>query len=444
MASYVRQSIWDFLLVALCSIALSYLVLRGFNVDPALQSSLIPAAITAAFALLLFIVGANKRWVLFGGIAYAVIVVVGAVISAVMTQVYLIADEEGNYLIFFLVVSLVPTAVFGMSRVRAGTAALLIIGIFTCGFVEFFWGFNDLVWTLTFLVTSLALIIYKNYQLSARTATTIRGVSFPAGFGVALGTVAVVVGLGAVVWFAIIAPLNPGVWDLKLITEERSLETIEVHGTSEEYLSPDTSLTSKKTNDQSRTTDDLQRGNEGIETPAQPLSTQNIRIEAAGTFLGIDLNSLEDVFDFQGDPTPPFYLWLLLFLIPLAIAAYFFGRRIRRNMRLDNIRKSPPAAQMTALYVFLLDRLGRVGYGLPDGATPTEYAANSRNAMTRFDDAAGVSFAELTGVYTGMAYGEEAVTQEQADDFAAYYQGFWKAARRQLGNFRYFFRSFRL
>lgn len=443
-SDYLKHALWDFVLVFACSMALGYTALNGFYVDQALQHSPVPALVTAVEVLLLFGIGFKKKLLLPGGIAYGVLAVAACVVAAASSADAGLTDTEGNNLIFMLCLLVTGTVPYLLSRTRAGSAVLLIAGVFTCGWIQFFYQFDELAWALVFLCCALALIVYKNYQLSARTATSLRHIAFALGFAMALAAVAVAVGISALLWFAVIAPLNPGVLDVKLVTEYRALETVQVHGTSSEYLTPNLETTSNQTNDGSRTTDDLQRGEDGEPMPAQAEANSTQENLSAGTFLGIDIDSVQESFDFQANPLRALLTWLLALLPLLLIAAYFVGRRVWRERRLRKVQQLPPSQQVRTLFLFLSGRLARVGFKIPNGQTPLEFARNNHESMERFDAAAGEDYRELTACYAAVAYGAEEATQEDADRFAAYYRGFWKAAREQLGNWAYLWRSLRL
>ncbi len=451
MGFYVAQSIWDFVLVATCAVSLTYVVLRGFYVSAAIQGGLLPALVVLVLTFLLFVVGSSRRLLLPGAIAYGLLVLGGCLAAAALTSGSVFYDNEANYLIFFLMCALVSTLVYCMTRKRLASVVLLMVGIFTCGWIEFFYAYGDVLPSLAFLLACIACTVYKNYQLSARTATSVRGVSFPVGFAMAAGTALLAIGVAALVWVCVIAPLNPSALNIKLITEHRAKETVEQKGTSTEYLTPDTSMTSDQTTDASRTTDDLVRTDDGEPEPARPLSNTSVseETESAGSFLGIDVETLEEAFDFEGNPYLEEIARALALLLLVLVPLYFIGRRWWRRRRLAKILARPPTEQVFALFMFLTDRLARVGVEIPAGATVLEFALNNQNTLLYFNEAAStkeapVSFLALTQTYVACAYGKAEATEEEAAAFAAYYRGFWKAARKQLGNGRYFVKSFTL
>lgn len=444
-ADYLAGSIWEYLLLAVSACALSYTLLDSFYIASWLQHG--PIAAVASFVLLalLFAIAFNKRAAKLGGIAYALLCVVILVAAGAMSGDNPFDDAESSYFFFVAVAVITPTLAFLLTRKRGLTVLYFLLGIAACSLVQFFYSFDELAWTLAFLVAGLALVVYKNYQQCARTAASARKVSFAAGFAVALASVGVACLAGAGIWFGIIAPLDPSAVQIKLITEYRALEAKQVVGTSSVYQVPNFDITSSKTNDEERTTDDIKLDDNGRAVPAQfNDGTANQDEEKSGSFMGIDITSPQELFDFENNTPRALTALLVLLIIPVAIIAYFVGRRIHRSRRLARIRQQPPSRQIELLYPFLVGRMARVGIAMPAGSTPLDYARNNVTSMELFSAQAGVSFAQLTESFVAVAYGKAQASQEQADSFAAFYRGFWKAARKYLGNFRYFTRSFRL
>lgn len=448
-AMYFRSVAGEFVLVALASVSLSYILLDGFYVAPEVQQTPLPGVLATVLALVFFLVSYNKKSMRIGTpLVVLVLVVLWAAGALTSPDGQYLVDTEGNNLIFLMTVSLTSLVCFLLSRRRFGTALLFIIGVFLAAFIQFFYEFFEVGWTVTLVFSTLALIIYKNYQLSVRAVDTLKKVKFLPGFAVSLGAVCLAVGMGCVVWFGIIAPLNPAAVDIKLITEYRALETLFVKGTSSIYQTPNLDLSSDQVGEGERTTDDLQIDEvDGVKTPAHSKETQvpdETQYDPSGTFLGVDFDSLQELFDSQTFEQPSVLWWLLLLLIPLALAAFFVGRRIWRAKRLERYVSRGSRQGVIAIYTFLVSRLARLGMGIPRGETLLDFAESTAATLGRIDAVTGVKFANLTKTYVGVVYGEEAVKEQQIEEFKRYYEGFWKASRSYLGNVKYFFKSFRL
>lgn len=444
VSAYARMSGWEYLLVALVGTSLGYLVLKGFDAGDDVVNTPLPAVVVVLLVLVLFGIGSSKRRVFIGGAVLSVCLVVSLLVSAAFTEMPLTSDEPGNWLIVMLMLELCALIAYLLSRKKAGTVLLLAMTVFVCGWIQFFYTADDYLWSFAAVFSSLILVAYKNYQMSARTVSSARRVSFTAGFGMCAVVVAVAAGIGCAVWFGIVAPLNPPVLGVKLITEYRALETVLVRGTSEEYLTPNMELSSSETNSSKRTTDDLWEDEDGIDEPARPREEEATEVPEEGSFMGVDISSLQEAFDLQSNPQLVHVVVPAALLLLLAFVAYFVGRRWWRKRRLLKFQQLDPTEQVRAIYLFLMGRLGKLGYALPDGMTPLEYATHNATAFETYDKVGGAIFANVTGAYTAVAYGERAATAADAQLLVGYYKGFWMGARKQLGNFKYFFKSFRL
>ncbi|MCD8316414.1 MAG: hypothetical protein LUB61_03285 [Eggerthellaceae bacterium] len=266
---YLLHAVWDFIFVCLMSLSLCYVIFDGFYVDPELQYSIIPAIGVIICLLGLYFITQSRKTMFIGGICYGVAVIIVWIISAALTPAdTLFIDYESNYLIYWMIITLTPTLTFLITRTHAGSIIMFVVGSFLLAFLQLFYDRYPIGWTIIFILTSLALVIYKNYQGSLRSSAGVERVRFLPGFLVSICSVVVSVGLAVAVWFLIIAPLNPQAADIKLITEYRALETVQVRGTSDLYQTPNLDLTSDVTSEDSRTTDDIIEDLNGIPWPA--------------------------------------------------------------------------------------------------------------------------------------------------------------------------------
>lgn len=141
--------------------------------------------------------------------------------------------------------------------------------------------------------------------------------------------------------------------------------------------------------------------------------------------------------------------WLLWLLLPLAIiialvAFFLLRRRWRKRWLVHVLDDLGPRGQVEEMYLFLSSRLARLGYALPVGVTLGEFARSAEFNMMTLHDVTKVPFSECTAVYERVVYGGQEPTDEECVLLVAWCSTFWKAARAQLGSFRYFFKSFRL
>lgn len=445
MASYLKSSVWDLLLTAAVSMALCYMVLDGFYVDPALQQGPAPALIALACNVALFAVAFNAKTARLGGLAYvAILIVVWVAAGALTPGGDIFADTESNYLIFTMTCTVVSTLCFLVSRRRAGAALLFICGAFISALVQLLYQRGHVAWLVVFAIAAIALVVFKNYQLSLRTASTVRSASMLPGFATALAAAVLAVGIGVGVWFGIIAPLDPGAVEIKLVTEYRSLETKQVVGTSNIFQTPNLDLSSSETNEAVRTTDDIQEDENGISWPATGNEEEEDDQDQQNTFLGLNLDSLQDTFDLQQNPmVMPLMVGLSLLIVAL-IAIYFIGRRYWRTRRLQRLQAKGPAAEFQGLFLFIVGRLERMGVAIPAGLTLAEFAHSTNTALAPYDQGADVRFSDLAQQYCSIIYGKAEPSQEALEAMERYYSSFWRTCREQLGNVRYLFKSLRL
>ncbi|MDO4502896.1 MAG: DUF4129 domain-containing protein [Coriobacteriia bacterium] len=443
MQDYIKNSAADFAFTAVAAICLSYVALNGFYVSEALQQGPVPAVAALVCVAALFLVARNVRTARLGGLAFGACLLVSWIVGGALTpNAQVFTDNESNYLIFAMVVTLVPTGVFLLSRKLTGAMLLFVGGTFLGSLLQLLYWRNSVVWLVVFVAASLALIVFKNYQQALRTASTVREARMLPGFCVALAVGLVATGLGAGIWYGVVEPLGPSAVQIKLITEYRALETKLVVGTSDISQVPNVNMTSNKTNNGVRTTDDIKESPDGVPWGATGQEKDQDLQSKQDNFLGIDVDSLKETFDFQQNPSvAPLMLGVFL-LIALLIAAFFLGRRALRKRRVEKLRALGPEQEFTGLFLYLLRKFKRLGITVPDGQTLTDFGRSSVAAMEPYSRESGVAFSDLAASYCAVAYGGGTLTSEEVQRMERFYGSFWKAARSQLGNIRYFFKSF--
>ena len=424
-------------------------------------------AVEAVLLLVLYAASWRRSRAVVGALAYvalaAVLVGVALALSTGGEEgVGLYEDVEGNYLYAAVVLLAAATGCFLLTRTLAGSAVWFVAAALVCAVVQAFYESEELLFSVLAALSALALIVHRNFKLGLEQADLASNPSHAQVFASAVVPVALVGAAALVLWFAVIAPLGPGVLDVKLITEYRTLPIEEYVGTAEEKPQLDTSLTSEEIVDGfSYTTDDLLKdptsstvidSSDILEQQLQEQlssegSTEGGR-SGGGTDEAIDEDSLDEQWEGQSYskvfPVVVVGIVLAVLLVALVVG-YFVGRRVWRRKRLERmLALQPPAEQVKAIYRFLLSRLARLGFSQPPGSTLSEWAHTTRRSMDVLDEVAGVPFERLTEVYVACDYGKHVPTEEEVVLFAAYYLRFWQAAREYLGPLKYFFRSFRL
>ena len=448
---YLRSALWDFVLTLGVTSSLCYTLLNCFYIAESLQYGPVPALVCAAVLVALFGISANRSVSRIGIPVFAIALVASWVAAAAVTPdgAYLV-DSESNYLIFVMCTTVTAVVCFALSRRVPGAALLFIAGSFIVGIVQFLYDRGDVVWSVLFVASSLALIVFKNYQLSLRSSTGLKKVAFAPGFAVALCTALVAVGLGCGIWFGVLAPLNPPAAEIKLLTEYRALETVRIKGVADVYQVPNIDMTSDKTNDGERTTDDIKESADGRPYPAtgegesQENEPEDSKTPPSSSFSGINMDSTNDMFDFLNYKQIKWTALIVSIMLIAAIVAYFVGRRVLRKRRLARVQQMPVSEQVKELYLFFVNRFERLGIRIAPGQTLGDYAVANAATMEQFDREAGASFASLTQDYIAAAYGNQELGEASSRKFADYYNAFWKACRRKLGAPRYLLKSFRL
>lgn len=456
-AKYFRSSFADFLLVWLSASCLSCVGFDAFFLESATWR--VPAAFMACAVLVLalFFAGHERRGMAGKVVLYLVLVavLVGSclALSGGSTPY---DDAEGNYFYLGVVIACASTAAYLLTRTVAGSMAWFLANALACSTVQAFYQSNELLLSVLSLVVSLTLVVYRNFRVGLLKADVARTTSARANLLASAVPVLLSTGAALAVWFLVIAPLNPGVLKITLVTDYRHLPIEEVRGVANEQPQLNLEMTSKNLVDGFRyTTDDLVKGASDTVINAKQLldkaraggTSDTGQGTDSGTNGGLDRDSTDQEYDAQSytqDFPVAIVALLVIALLAVLVAAFFVLRRRRRMRRLERMLAQEPIQQVESLYLFLFSRLGRLGFALPAGMTVAEYARASSARMATIEEVTRVPFTALTDVYVASTCGEIEPAEDDIVPFVAYYLSFWKAARNYLGNFRYFFRSFRL
>lgn len=452
----MRTQAADFVLVWLSAWAMSVVGFNAFFLESAAAwSTPVAAAACAALTALLMWASRTRRQLPFRIVCYllAIAALIGVCIALSTTDAPY-EDAEGNYFYLAICIVVVSTAAFLLTRRLATSAVWFIACSFSCSLIEAFYQRGAVLPSIAACLLALALIVYRNFHMGLMQADAARQTSAAANLASSVLPVAAAVGLAAVAWFALIAPLNPGVMKVTLITDYRQLPIIELKGVANVQPTLNYELTSNKTVAGDRyTTDDLLKGASDIIIDAKSVldsiasggSAESGQGTDSGVKSGLDKESTEEQMNAQSYTLDlPLALFVLLLVLAIAalIGAAFYYKHWRRRHRLKRMLALEPLQQMQSMYLFLLSRLKRLGFAVPQGMTLEEFAQTSSRRMAVIDDATRVPFALLTQIFVARSCDRSAPTEEELVAFVAYYDGFWKAARRYLGRVKYFFKSF--
>lgn len=463
-SAYMKSNIWEYLLVLVSAWSVSVVGMNGFYLDSLSESlgwggrALLALGIDALLIAVLYACAYRRRRMLVGIAVYAAVLaalVLACIAASTAGNVYV--DEEGNYLYLAGVLAASCTACFLLTRTLTGSAIWFVASAFTCSVVQAFYQSEELALSIVASLSALALIVHKNFKMGALKAQVLREPSHKGNFA-ASASAALGVGCAALLlWSFVIAPLAPGVMDMKLVTDYRRLPIKEVRGTADEHPEFNFDMTTDNlVGGFPYTTDDLKEDpSSATEIDAmsmlqqQEQQRQEALSEASGggTHDSFDRESLRQEFDvISYSERFPFIVLIIVagVLLVLAVIAFFVVRRIMRTRRLERMLSKEPAEQVEEMYLDLLGKLSRIGFTVPVGMTLAEYAETSKRSMDMLTEETQVAFDGLTATYCACVYGNHVPTEDEVVPFAAYYLRFWKAACTQLGNFKYFFRSFRL
>jgi hypothetical protein len=436
---------------------------NAFYLDGLLETSgyqmraALALVLCAVLLVTLFAASARRSYMIAGSIFYlflcAVLVSVCLMLSSGED---LYTDIEGNYLYLALVIVFVCTAGFLLTRSLLGSAWWFLICAFVCTIVEAFYQTGEVALSVTASFTSLALIIYRNFHLGHTSADVAQRSASGSDLLTSLAAVCATGAFALFAWFVLIAPMEPDVLKVVLITDWRRLPIEERKGTAQTRPTFNYDYTTDVLIDGFLyTTDDLKEDPTAlVSIDASSLLEQQLTrqleqsaAEGTGAHETLDPESTTPVFNPVAYsvlfPVILAVIAAVLALIAL-IVAYFYARRYVRHKRLLQMLGETPEIQVIEIYRFVLGRLNSLGFKVPSGMTLGEWAQTSARAMDMLCAETQVAFSELTKTYEACVYGRYVPSEDEVLPFVGYYIKFWKAARTHLGNVRYFFKAFRL
>jgi hypothetical protein len=447
LSTFLRASVFDFVLVLIISYALVSTVSFGFNVAPGLRVNIgLIAGALVALLVVLFAGSWSKRAVLLsalGTLVVAAVIIVWGVMSS--TSENFLEDIVQNNTAFAFILVLVPVVSYLLTRRVAGLAIFAVAGLVTCGLIKILYPEYLFTELMVFLIGTLTLFIYKNYQRGIYSAKSVGKVVFGQVFGSALAMSAVFVGAGALVWFLILALLSPGALDPpKLFQERRALETVYYTGVYDDTEQPNEENTSDETNDDERKTD------KNTEDGTSPENSVGSSLEGpadtsmAGTF-SYALNALVEQFNRISYERFQFTGLIIALLALVALVGVILLKRHLRKWRLKRLARFSYGYQICVLYQFLLGRLRRLGFKKPHPVTPLEFARDTRHGMLIFARGSDeVDFVRVTELYGAAFYGRQDMTFMELNEVTKYYLAFFRNARRYTGTLKWLWKFWRI
>ncbi len=455
LARFMRSVVPDFLVVWVLSIALDLTVSYAFNSGAGLYGNLLLVG-AAEFAVLaaLFAGSWSKRALVPSGVAVAIIALI-AIVAGIASSTeslasgYSAIDVAGNNLIFCLLLVVVPTVVYLLSRRPWGLVALVFVDIISCGLVQYLYrdwvstAMGDIV-TIVVLVATATLFVFQTYRQSLLAAQRASSPSFFGACALSLVLSAVCVFVGCAVFYGAVAPMGLQTPEWKPFFEYRMQP-------KEYYNNP---YDQQHVDSAEVTTNDVNDNEEDSKKDAEDGGKGESEGASSGAYTDFINGMTELVSGYNADDPNADTLavayniirWMLLViaaLVVLALALAIFLRIRWRETRLRKLEQEPYPYRIYVLYNFFLKRFGRMRAKKPPYLTPSEYATASQRTLASFTEGAGgVSFADITHIYERVCLGGMPATAEEYDQIKQYYRAFFKSARKRVGWPRWLFFKF--
>ena len=442
MLTYIKSTIWDFVLCVVASTSLAYTVCSGFYATQPYQDAAgiaIMAGICIVVTAALFAASWSTRTIVFGSIAIAVCLI-GVVIASVATSTTSTAleDAPGNNLFFSLSVLIPPVVVFVLSRRKASAVALIVVGVLLCAVIEYLYWYGHIGAFIVFFASSTALFVYRTYQASLINSESERfAFNSVTAAGVALALVSILLGAG--VFMLVITPLSPPHLVVKLLTEHYRTEDHEVKGTSNTQSVLDPELFSNTLSNQVVETSSINSDQANKQTNDTTDQNDSNAQDVTGTSVSMGNVDQKDEEDggLQFDPPWLPYVIAPLILLLLIVAAILV-KRLLRARRFRAMTSGSNAQSVRSLYLFFLERFGRFKIPQPQTLTLSEYASGFASTFSDFErKAPSPTFPELTAVYSENVYGGVEPDDTALSKFEDYYHTFYKKARGYVGKLKY-------
>ena len=435
MRQIIKQRFADWLLCLVMAACMTEIVCSGFLLEAgAYRGVAMIFALSAALQALLQLISYRRSFIVIGIIA-GVLLALAAVITIKTTQPFS-SEGASSRFIFALILFAASLLVFLMTRTKAGTAALFLLGTITCAGAHFL-QFPIMLWSfLLFEIAVLAMFFLRVYTASLLKADI--GKVRIGAYMLQMGAVCIAAfAMAGGIYFGVVHPLDPPTQELKLITRLQSMPLLEVLGVSDTKVVFDSELASRQTPDTTEFSSDTgEEQNESIGEALPQTQSQNNGKDLPD-YLS-DVQQVLDTVNYGFFRTK--YIWLLL-LIPFMIGVSYAFRLFLRKRWHRRVRSLPREDAAANYYSFFLKCFKRLGMHRQSFHTLQEYVENNELQMQAFS-AGDVTFASLTSTYEKVFYGGGSITVKEYKQFATYYGSFYEKLRRELGSLKYCLRIF--
>lgn len=443
--AYLKLALFEYLAATVLSTGLVTVLLQGFYVAPELQgNALLIGACCALLLALLYLAGYSRRALLPGALAYLLAAAAGIAVALLTSQgASIVADVEENHLSFAVCTVLVPAAVYLLSRRRLGFLFLLLFALFACGYVQFVFHAELLAPSLAAFLAAAALFVYRGFVESVYAADSVGELRAGAPAAASALLPAACLGLGVLVFALLIAPLEPGHLSVKLFTEYRSFETVEVSNPVVYHKVENTELSTQTI------TDEEVYGSIPYEVDGSGFSEGSLTefrdnaVEYAGQVESFSFDAQTAELESMTFANAPWMVLGTLAALLLALLAAVAVRKLLRRRWDARTAALPPAAQAQELYARFLRDLGALGLGKPASQTPAEFAAAAGPAMDAFAGEGGAQrWQQVTGAHAAACFGAGEPAAAQLEACWAFRRAFFANALRSAGRGRYCLKLF--
>lgn len=446
LKDYLRASAFDFLLCLVVGMGLGFINCGAFFVDASLQCSWPALIIATAVPLLLFFAAAySTRTVVPGAVGIAVLLALAVVASAgISGNANVLEDQSSNPAIFILVMFLSTAVAFLLTRKRWMARCFFLVAVLDIAFVEFMYKDGHWFAMLAVIVAAGAMAVYRNYRSNLRDASSTT-VSFTSAFALGAGASVILGGIACVLFFGVIAPLNPPAKEIKIFTHYVNYETVEMTGVGDSSITKDPDKASGTTKDQTqKSKDDPENSDDDkdVETNMSPLNALNP-------------GSLSDLSD-QGQSTlaqmlnylmanPPYFVLLILLVLLVLVSPFAIKLWTRRRWYAKTC-ELPPGQAVERFFVFFMKRFKILKIRKRGDQTLADFVEGSKWQLAPFAEAnqEQVEFAQVADAYSKVVYGKTEPTQDELDAVKGFYAGFYKAFADLSGRFKYALRFWRV
>lgn len=467
---FIKSLIPDLILVLIVSVALLFTVSSGFYSAYTHSRDVLLTAVLILPALIIMFLGTwSKKSILMSAIGIVILSIVTIAISmTIMPEgigifetimpgeesnrgvIWRLNDVEENYVIYAFLLVIIPIVVFLLSRRVPGLVILLIMGMLSCGIIQFLYrewiDEGGLAASMVVLFGIVAMYIFRCYKQSIYQAKRVRKTAFGGalGFAAIISCLCLVIGLGA--FYGVINNLNLTTPEVKPFERLWAAPEYEFTGTQEEFEKIMEDLKSNQTNDDlipSKNQNEADSGENGGSKGSGDGKNSPSLLEKLVT--AFSSNSEDEQYDSIAYHIPEFMKYLIPIIIVALIVAAILLRRYMRKLRLKRLEDKPYSYRVWFIYTFLLDRYRKLKIAKPKYLTPLEYAVGAERVMTPFkENTGGVDFIDVTQTYQDAYYGGKEITATEYDNVVKYYTAFFKNARIHVGNFKWIFKFWRI